>query len=349
MRFIASGSIVVLLMLSVSHRTGLSSEPATQLADVDGDFALMGEYLGWVDSRAGSSDGARQRMGLQVVALGDGKFSAMGYRGGLPGNGWDRTERDRWQGEIEGGRLLLRDGDRTVQVQAGQAVLVDPEGQVVGTLPKVLRRSCTAGAAPPAWSIVLFDGNDTRAFKSPQVRDGLLQAGTELLPRYRDFTLHVEFCVPYMPRARGQGRGNSGVYLQSRYEIQILDSFGLAGESNECGGLYRYVAPDQNMAFPPLSWQTYDITFWSPRFDIAGQKVQDARLTVLHNGVVVHDQIRVERKTGAGRPETPELLPIKLQDHGNPVQFRNIWLVEHSAALCNSTGSAFSSAHDSPN
>ena len=88
---------------------------------------------------------------------------------------------------------------------------------------------------------------------------------------------------------------------------------------------------EQNMAFPPLSWQTYDITFWSPRFDALGNKTQDARLTVLHNGVIVHNQIRVERKQ-RGTSGAPELLPTKLQDHGNPVQFRNIWLVEHSTA-----------------
>ncbi len=185
-----------------------------------------------------------------------------------------------------------------MRVQAGQATLTNGQGQVLGTLSKVLRRSCTLGATPPAWSIVLFDGTDARAFKHAKLRDGLLQVGTELIPRYRDYSLHLEFCVPYMPRARGQGRANSGVYLQSRYEIQILDSFGLEGASNECGGLYQYVAPEQNMAFPPLSWQTYDITFWSPRFDAAGTKIQDARLTVLHNGVVVHNQIRVAQDGG---------------------------------------------------
>ena len=106
----------------------------------------------------------------------------------------------------------------------------------------------------------------------------------------------------------------------------MLDSFGLDGKDNECGGIYTVKKPDVNMCFPPLSWQTYDITFWSPRFDADGNKIQDAQLTVLHNGVIVHDRVRVERKTGAGRPETSELLPIKLQDHGNPVSYRNIWV-----------------------
>lgn len=309
----------------------IKPDAAARGADVDDAFADMGEYQGWVTSTSDPTDGAKYQLGLQVVALGDNRFSAMSYRGGLPGNGWNRSLRERWSGERTADGVILRQQEFTIRVQSGQATLANGQGEPSGTLSKVLRRSCTIGVRPPAWSIVLFDGADARAFKNAKVRDGLLQAGTELIPLYRDYSLHLEFCVPYLPRARGQGRGNSGVYLQSRYEIQILDSFGLEGASNECGGLYQYVAPQQNMAFPPLSWQTYDITFWSPRFDALGNKTQDARLTVLHNGVIVHNQIRVERKTGAGRPETPELLPTKLQDHGNPVQFRNIWLVEHSA------------------
>ncbi len=140
--------------------------------------------------------------------------------------------------------------------------------------------------------------------------------------------MHIEFLVPYMPSARGQGRGNSGVYLQSRYEVQILDSFGLEGAFNECGALYRQRAPDLNMAFPPLSWQTYDITFHAPVFDVCGNKCRFGRLTVLHNGVAVQNDIRIQTKTGAGQPEGPSVLPIKLQNHGNPVQFRNIWLMK---------------------
>jgi hypothetical protein len=167
-----------------------------------------------------------------------------------------------------------------------------------------------------------------RAFKNARVLDGLLQMGAELIPTYRSFQMHLEFLVPYMPAARSQGRGNSGIYLQSRYEVQILDSFGLPGLANECGGLYRQRAPDLNMAFPPLSWQTYDITFRPPVFDRCGQKCRNARLTLLHNGIPVHNDIEIVAKTGAGRPEGPEPLPIKLQDHGNPVQFRNIWLQE---------------------
>jgi hypothetical protein len=131
-----------------------------------------------------------------------------------------------------------------------------------------------------------------------------------------------------MPTARDQARGNSGVYIQRRYEVQILDSFGLDGAFNEAGALYRQTPPDFNMAFPPLTWQTYDIWFTPPYFAADGKtKLANARITVLHNGVAVHWNREITAKTGGGQQEGPTALPIQLQDHGNPVVFRNIWIV----------------------
>jgi hypothetical protein len=131
-----------------------------------------------------------------------------------------------------------------------------------------------------------------------------------------------------MPAGKDQGRGNSGVYLQGRYEVQILDSFGLAGEHNECGGIYSVKAPDVNMCYPPLAWQTYDIDFTAAEF-ADGKKVKDARMTVKHNGVVIHENVAVPKATTAAiLGEGPEPGPIYLQDHGNPVRFRNVWVVE---------------------
>jgi hypothetical protein len=110
--------------------------------------------------------------------------------------------------------------------------------------------------------------------------------------------------------------------------VQILDSFGLEGAFNECGALYRQTPPDLNMAFPPLSWQTYDIWFTPPQFaDDGTTKTANARITVLHNGIPIHWHREITAKTGGGRPEAAEALPIELQNHGNPVAFRNIWLV----------------------
>ena len=135
-----------------------------------------------------------------------------------------------------------------------------------------------------------------------------------------------------MPKAEGQSRGNSGLYLQSRYECQVLDSFGLEPLYNGLGSLYRFKKPDVNMAFPPLSWQTYDVQFTAPRWAADGSKLRNARITSWINGVKVQDNVELPNKTGAGMKEEPILLPIRFQDHGDPVRFRNVWLVDRGLA-----------------
>src|SRR5262249_24063730 len=144
--------------------------------------------------------------------------------------------------------------------------------------------------------------------------------------------------------ARGQDRGNSGFYLQRRYEVQVLDSFGLESKNNDCAGLYKFKAPDMNMSFPPLRWQTYDITFNAPLFDACGQRVRKGRITVRQNGVVVHNDVELENKTGGGRQEGPNPLPILFQDHHNPVNYRNVWLVDHGQSTYLSPSYSFASA-----
>jgi len=192
-------------------------------------------------------------------------------------------------------------------------------------------------------AIVLFDGTDfsqwTQANGQP-VKWQIIDNAMKILPgsgsivtkqEFRDFKLHVEFKTPELPaNVKGQARGNSGVYLQRRYEVQILDSFGLPPKNNECGSLYTVKAPDKNVCKQPGEWQSYDITFHAARFDGTGKnakKVENARITVWQNGVLIHDDTEIPNKTGAGQPEGPETGPILLQEHGSEVMFRNIWVV----------------------
>jgi hypothetical protein len=147
--------------------------------------------------------------------------------------------------------------------------------------------------------------------------------------KFQDAQVHLEFRTPFQPNAREQGRGNSGVYMHGRYEVQMLDSFGLEGRHNECGGIYSTKDPELNMCLPPLTWQTYDIDFTAAKFDDAGAKTANARMTVRHNGVVIHDDVECDHATTASiLPEGPEPGPLYLQDHGNPVRYRNVWIVE---------------------
>ena len=291
------------------------------------DFAIQGEYKG--DGVDGN--GNNVPAGVQIVALGKGMFSATVYQGGLPGDGWDKDTKWSYTGKRRGEDKAAFKSEETMIVlyYNNGNILAAKSDRKVGQFKKITRKSPTLGAKPPKGATVLFDGKDTGKLVKPRITDdGLLMEGVMTKDAYQDFKLHLEFRLPFMPAARGQARANSGVYLQRRYETQILDSFGLEQKHNDCGGLYKQRAADLNMCFPPLTWQTYDIDFTAARFDDDGKKTKGALITVKLNGVVIHDYYELKNKTGAGQKEGPNPLPILLQNHGNPVRFRNYWILK---------------------
>lgn len=191
---------------------------------------------------------------------------------------------------------------------------------------------------PPKGAIVLFDGKDASQWVGRngravpwRVADGAmmclpLTGNIRTKQTFGDCKLHVEFKVPSMRWWTGQGRGNSGVFLQGLYEVQILDSYGIdRPKKNDCAALYNQIAPSTNACLPPLKWQSYDITFRAPRRDKDTGKLTKGRITVVHNGVTVIDDVEIPKIRRPRQAGTPG--PIVLQDHVCPVGFRNIWLM----------------------
>ena len=287
------------------------------------DFKIQGEYEGTI--------GAKTKFGAQVIALGDGKFDVVLLQKGLPGGpkdaAWDGKTKVMLKGETKDGAVELSGTNFKGTIKDG-VLSGTAEDDVKYEGKKVERKSESLGLKPPAAAIVLFDGTNADAWQSGKIQEtNLLGVGTRTKQKFQDFTLHLEFRTPFMPKSRGQGRGNSGMYLVDQYECQVLDSFGLSGENNECGGIYTVAKPAVNMCFPPLSWQTYDVEFRCARFDEAGKKTEDAVTTIKHNGVVIHDMLKLKATPGGGQnEEKPGALYF--QDHGDPVRFRNIWIVE---------------------
>ncbi len=196
--------------------------------------------------------------------------------------------------------------------------------------------------AAPGDAIVLFGGADLAAWTGRNgeaewmVADGsfTVAPGTgEIRTRqgFGDVQLHIEWRTPAEVTGEGQGRGNSGIFLMERYELQVLDSWENRTYSNgQAGSIYKQHIPMVNASRPPGEWQSYDIVFVSPRFDDSGDLVEPARMTVFHNGVLIHLDAELHGATvfrGPPSYEThPDRLPLMLQDHGNPVSFRNIWI-----------------------
>lgn len=320
-------AIGFLLLLSISLQAPADDSKDRVFLDpvtAGADYQVQGEYRGILDP-----GGQDIEFALQVIALGDHKFDAVGYYGGLPGDGWSRGDNMlKAAGKTENGETKITGETGYAIIRDGKAVIYTAEDGKVGSLDKVVRQSPTLGAKPPEGAIVLFDGSSADLFKNGRVEmDNLLAANCESKELLGDHEMHLEFRTPFKPYARGQARGNSGVYLQSRYECQVLDSFGLEGRNNECGGIYSISVPAVNACFPPLTWQTYDIKFTAAAWE-DGKKVKNARTTIKHNGIVIHDDLELPHGTPGKLKEEAGPAPLYLQGHGNPVYYRNIWVVK---------------------
>lgn len=206
---------------------------------------------------------------------------------------------------------------------------------------RVVLGSPTLGKEPPEGAVVMMPMNqNTEDFLEnwhAQLRwvvqdDGTVRISNSSVVskgQMSDGTLHVEFKTPYMPNDRGQARGNSGVYLMGRYEVQVLDNFGWPTADNHCGGIYQKATPLVNACRPPGEWQTYDLEFTAPKFDNNGQKISNARLTAYQNGILIHDDIEIDGVTGGAisGKEAAEG-PLMLQDHSDPLTYRNVWFAK---------------------
>lgn len=304
---------------------------------------VMAEYQGfWT-----SDNGAKGRLTAQVRPLSNNQYDGfiLFVRAKSPVTAYRLSPASEEQGVLKftatsidqsGGDLLAK-SQATCELHDGKITGTFSGGLGAGKFEatKTERKSPTLGAKPPKHAIVLTDKDNTNAWEKLTWRlsdEGVLRAGKGNIfarDKLGNFRLHLEFRTPYLPIEQGQKRGNSGVYLQGKYEVQVLDSFGLYPlADNDCGGIYKVKAPFGTASLPPMQWQTYDITY------LKSSGPRPPRITVEHNGVKVIDRAEVdsslaEKGTGGGQSTAGFLM---LQDHGNPVEFRNIWALPFFSA-----------------
>lgn len=317
-KYLSTASTVLVTALATISYSQETIDPAE--AQKDPDFAIQGEYVGeglWLDGDA-------CKVGGQVIAQSNHAFRCVLHRGGLPGDGWKRgDDRLTLDGMTKDGTTTLRSKENEINaiIKNKLISISDKDGNEIMKLRTTARSSESLGAKPPENAVVLFDGSSAEHFSGGNLTEmKTLEAGANSKEKHKALRWHIEFRLSWKPKARGQGRSNSGVFIGGIPEIQVLDSFGLEGAKNECGAFYGRKQPDVNMCFPPLVWQTYDVEFHPPKKGDDGKPKGNYLVTVRHNGVVIHNKSETRHKQLPARA-------LGLQRHGNRVQYRNVWLV----------------------
>lgn len=322
----------------------ISIDEVKAVADDWRDFQIQGEYV-WKNGG--------MVFACQCIADGDGQFTVVGFPGGFPGEGWIAKEvRVVYKGKIEGNEVILKPAYMDIEGQNNQPIpagheedvtKIDLEGKTITFIVpgkpnrmavKVDRQSPRLGAREEG-AFVFYDGMTKDAtstenianFRKINEENGALfsEFTTKNLEQGKECEIHVEFMLSFMPRAKGQARSNSGVYLYEAYECQVLDSFGLRGENNECGGFYQQKRPLANAVQSPLTWQAYDFHIIPAKYE-NGKKVANAKVDVALNGILIHDGLEISGHTPGRKAEADEARGIYFQGHGNNVQYRNIWV-----------------------
>lgn len=325
-------------LLLAGAATGQKKIPAVDPTKVDEDFAVQGEYVGAI-----IENGKQEKYGVRVgITANVGEFKAIAFRGGLPGDGWDKKLSDdknkrlaEWTGQTKDGLATFPKFLRGSASLRDGMLTITSAGDKIGQLKRVIRESPTLGMKPPSGAIMLFDGSNLDHFVAPRAKmteDKLLMVGARTKQNFSDFLLHLEFRVPYL-----RSPGHSAVFLQNSYHLAVAGrSFGTGVLSDlGCGGIRWVRAPDENMCLPPLTWQTFDVDYTAARFGPDGKVVQKPILTVRHNGVRIHDRVELPEvppvyRGGGTDPLSLNGGPLQFQSHADDKHYayRNIWIVE---------------------
>jgi len=310
---------------------------------------LAGASLGWANPYMGEYKGTYHPDGAttmnasaQVVAEGDDVYYRIVIKGTPNEQDQDGANIELY-GHRRGPAVYIGDWAGgyywTGQIQNDHLSVRSSYGQHF-ELGKFVRKSPKEGLKPPAGAIVLLpfkEGTkpDLSAWRNADWKP--LDTGAVQVTKGSNSTkeefgdiehFHIEFELPLEPNNRGQGRANSGVYFAGTFEVQVLDSFGLVHTSGDCGGLYSIARARVNACLPPETWQTYDVEFRAPRLKPDGSIRENARITVYHNGVKIHDNVEIPYSGDKWKGKSEATGPIMLQDHGHPIQYRNIWLLK---------------------